>query len=340
MLLVVSNEGDDRHDTGPGHPERPSRTRVARDGLVEAGLHDALIPEVATAASRDDLLRVHTATYVDALERLCSSGGGDIDPDTPTVPGSWDTARRSAGAGLQAVAGLDDGRADAALVLTRPPGHHALPQRGMGFCLFNNVAVTAAALAERGERVAIIDWDVHHGNGTQAAFWDDPRVLFVSSHQRGLYPHSGFADEVGGPSAVGSTMNLPLPAGTTGDMLQAALDEAVAPALEAFAPTWLLVSAGFDGHRADPLADFDLSAGDYADLAGRMVEFSPAPGRLVLFLEGGYDLDALRTSVGSAAAALLGERHRPEGATAGGPGREVLDLLVRRRMEALEAAGD
>jgi acetoin utilization deacetylase AcuC-like enzyme len=337
MLLVVSNDGADHHDTGPGHPERPSRTRVALDGLVEAGLHDAVIAEAATPAAREDVVRVHSAVYVDQLERLCQSGGGDIDPDTPTVPGSWPTALLSAGAGLQAVAGLDAGRADAAMVLTRPPGHHALPQRGMGFCLLNNIAITAASLAERGERVLVLDWDVHHGNGTQAAFWDDPRVLFVSTHQRGLYPHSGFADEVGGPDAIGSTMNVPLPAGATGDVLLAAFEQAVLPAVEAFAPTWVLVSAGFDGHRADPLADLSLSAGDFADLATRVAALAPAPSRLVLFLEGGYDLDALRVSVGASAAAVLGERYRPEGSTAGGPGLDVLPLLARRRAEALEA---
>jgi acetoin utilization deacetylase AcuC-like enzyme len=337
MLLVVSNDGADDHDTGPGHPERPARTRVALDGLVEAGLHDAVIAQVAEPATREDVLRVHSPTYVDQLERLCSSGGGDIDPDTPTVPGSWATALRSAGAGLQAVAGLEAERADAAFVLTRPPGHHALPQRGMGFCLLNNIAITAAALADRGERVLILDWDVHHGNGTQAAFWDDPRVLFVSTHQRGLYPHSGFADEVGGPNAVGMTMNVPVPARATGDVLHAAIEQLVAPAVEAFAPTWVLVSAGFDGHRADPLADLSLSAGDFADLATTVAGFAPRSSRLVLFLEGGYDLDALRTSVGAAAASVLGERHRPEGATAGGPGLDVLPLLAQRRAEALEA---
>ena len=338
MLLVVSNGDDDRHDTGRGHPERPSRTKAAHDGLIEAGLHDAVIRVSPPKATHDDLVRVHTPSYVQQLERLCSAGGGDLDPDTPTVAGSWPTALCSAGAGLEAVRRLDDGDADAALVLTRPPGHHALPQRGMGFCLFNNIAVTAAALAERGERVAIFDWDVHHGNGTQAAFWDDPRVLFVSLHQRALYPNSGFADEVGGPAAIGTTMNLPLPAGTTGDVVQAALDDTIAPAIEAFDPTWLLVSAGFDGHRADPLADFALSAGDYADLGRRVAELSPGAGRLVLFLEGGYDLDALRNSVGAAAAALIGERHRPEASTAGGPGHDVLPLLHRRREEALEAS--
>jgi acetoin utilization deacetylase AcuC-like enzyme len=337
MLLVVSNGGADDHDTGHGHPERPARTRVALDGLVEAGLHDAVIAMAAEPAPREDIVRVHTPVYLEQLERLCASGGGDIDPDTPTVPGSFPTALLSAGAGLQAIAGLEAGDADAALVVTRPPGHHALPQRGMGFCLLNNVAIAAASLAERGERVLVLDWDVHHGNGTQAAFWDDPRVLFVSTHQRGLYPHSGFADEVGGPGAVGSTINLPVPAGATGDVLRSAIEQTVAPAVEAFAPTWVLVSAGFDGHRADPMADLSLSAGDFADLATTVAGFAPQSGRLVLFLEGGYDLDALRASVGAAAAAVLGERYRPEGSTAGGPGLDVLPLLARRRQEALDA---
>ncbi|MDQ3106302.1 MAG: histone deacetylase, partial [Actinomycetota bacterium] len=320
MLFVVSNDGADLHDTGRGHPERSARTSVALDGLVEAGLSDAVISAAAEPADLVDVGRVHASSYVEQLEQLCLGGGGHVDQDTVVVPGSWSTALRSAGGGLQAVLALDAGDADAAFVVTRPPGHHALPQGGMGFCLFNNIAITAAALADRGERVLILDWDVHHGNGTQAAFWDDPRVLFVSTHQRGMYPFSGFADEVGGPLALGSTINLPLPAGATGDVLLSALDDVVAPAVDAFSPTWVLVSAGFDGHRADPLADLDLSAGDYADIAARSAAFAPRDGRVVLFLEGGYDLDALRASVGAAAAAVLGERYRPEGATAGGPG--------------------
>jgi acetoin utilization deacetylase AcuC-like enzyme len=234
------------------------------------------------------------------------------------------------------VDGLSEGHADAGLVVVRPPGHHATPETGMGFCLLNNIAITAAALADRGERVLVLDWDVHHGNGTQDAFWDDPRVLFVSTHQRGLYPNTGYVDEIGGPSALGLNVNLPLPAGATGDVLQEALETAVAPVVESFAPTWVLVSAGFDGHRADPLADLDLSAGDFADAARLARGFAPSDGRTVLFLEGGYDLDALRVSLGAAAAAVLGERFRPEGATAGGPGLEAVAFLRRRRAEVLE----
>jgi acetoin utilization deacetylase AcuC-like enzyme len=337
MLLVATNDTEDRHETWPGHPERQARTRVALDGLVEAGLHDAVVPAERRLAERHELERVHDASYLDRLPDVCEAGI-ELEGPTPTVPGSYPTALLSAGAGLAAVEGLRAGRADAAIVLTRPPGHHATPQHGMGFCLLNNVAVTAAALADAGERVLVLDWDVHHGNGTQAAFWNDPRVLFVSTHQRGLYPNSGYVDEVGGPDAIGLTMNIPLPAGTTGDVLLDALDTMVAPAVDAFDPTWVLVSAGFDGHRADPLADFDLSAGDYADLAARTRAFAPAPGRLVLFLEGGYDLDALRLSVGAAAASTLGEPYRPEGSTAGGAGAEVLAFLRRRRAEVLDGS--
>jgi acetoin utilization deacetylase AcuC-like enzyme len=335
MLVVVANDASDSHDTGIGHPERPARTRAALDGLMEAGLSDAIVPVAARPASRSELLRVHRADYVDALERLCRSGGGALDVDTPIVEGSWPTAMTSAGSGLAAVAALAGGEADAAIVLTRPPGHHALPGRGMGFCLVNNIAIAAAALAERGERVLIVDWDVHHGNGTQAAFWDDPRVLFVSTHERGAYPGTGDAAEVGGTGAPGSTVNLPLPPGATGDVVLEALESLALPTIEAFAPTWVLVSAGFDAHRDDPLADLDLSAGDFADLSSWVAARAPATGRLVLFLEGGYDLDALRASVGAAAAAALGERYRPEKATSGGPGRDVLPLIGRRRDEAL-----
>jgi acetoin utilization deacetylase AcuC-like enzyme len=334
MLLVASNDIDDHHDTWSGHPERPARTRAALDGLVVAGLPDAVVPLPGRAATRDELERVHHRDYLDALEVACAASV-ELPGPTPTVPGSWPTALLAAGAGLAAVDGLDAGEGDAALVLTRPPGHHALPSGAMGFCLLNNIAVTAASLVARGERVAIIDWDVHHGNGTQDAFWDDPRVLFVSTHQRALYPNTGYVDEVGGAGALGLTVNIPLPAGATGDVLQEAMSSVVGPAVESFAPTWVLVSAGFDAHRADPLADFDLSAGDFADLARVVASFAPAAGRLVLFLEGGYDLDALRLSVGATASAVLGERFRPEAATAGGPGLEALAFLRQRRAEVL-----
>ena len=336
MLLVASNDTEDHHDTWPGHPERAARSRAALDGLVDAGLHDAVVRAPRREATHDELARVHDRGYLDRLEALCDASVELAGP-TPTVPGSYATALLAAGAGLAVIDGLAAGDADAGVVIVRPPGHHATPQTGMGFCLINNIAVAAAALAERGERVLILDWDVHHGNGTQAAFWDDPRVLFVSTHQRGLYPGSGFVDEVGGANALGSTMNLPLPAGATGDVLQEAMATVVAPVVESFSPTWVLVSAGFDGHRADPLADLDLSAGDYGDLGSIVRGFAPSDGRVVLFLEGGYDLDALRLSLGAAAAGVLGERFRPEGATAGGPGLEALDFLRRRRNEVLEA---
>jgi acetoin utilization deacetylase AcuC-like enzyme len=238
--------------------------------------------------------------------------------------GSWDSALRATGAGLAAGNALRAGQGDAAFVLVRPPGHHATAATGMGFCLINNVAVLARSLTDVGERVLIVDWDVHHGNGTQDIFWDDPEVLFVSSHEYPLYPGSGRADETGGPNAPGSTINLPLPAGATADVLMRFLDEVVAPAAQSHKPDWVLISAGFDAHRADPLADLSFTATDYADLATRVMEFAPRPGRTIAFLEGGYDLAALRMSVGATAAALLGERYRPEPTSAGGPGIDAV----------------
>jgi acetoin utilization deacetylase AcuC-like enzyme len=250
-------------------------------------------------------------------------------------PESWEVAVLAAGAGLDAVERLQRGEADAAFCAVRPPGHHASAERAMGFCLVNNVAVAATHLADRGERVLVVDVDAHHGNGTQDVFWADSRVLYVSFHQHPLYPGTGAAGEVGGPGAVGTTVNFPFPPGTTGDVYRAGIEGVLAPVVESFAPTWLLVSAGFDAHRRDPITDLGLTAGDYADVIGDLLAFVPA-GRRVVFLEGGYDLEALATCAAATVGALLDEDVRPEDPTAHGPGLEVLAgvAAIQRRVAA------
>src|SRR5580658_138488 len=237
MLLVAGSPELDRHDVGPRHPERRARVPAALAGIDEAGLRDAVIHLEPRRATTEELTLVHPVSYLDALHAFCDAGGGPIDPDTISSAGSWDTALLAAGAALEVIDALGRGDGDVAFVAARPPGHHALATEPMGFCLLNNVAVAAATLAERGERVLIVDWDVHHGNGTQAIFWDDPRVLYVSTHQWPLYPGTGSAGEVGGPRAPGFTVNIPVPPGTAGDTLRRAIDDVALPAVEAFAPT-------------------------------------------------------------------------------------------------------
>lgn len=328
VLLVAACPELDRHDTGTGHPERAARVVAALAGLSDAGLDDAIVPVEPRRATRQELITVHDPSYLDALERQCRVEQA-LDPDTVVSPGSWETALHAVGGVLACVEGLASGRGDVAFAALRPPGHHAEAARAMGFCLLNSVAIAAATLADQGERVLVLDWDVHHGNGTQDIFWNDPRVLYVSTHQWPLYPGTGSMDETGGADAAGTTVNVPLPPGATGDVVRRALDEVAAPVIDRFQPTWVLVSAGYDGHREDPLADLSLAAGDYADLGRMSASLAPRSGRTVLVLEGGYDLRALRLSAGASVAAALGLRFRPEPPTSGGPGIEAVERARR-----------
>ena len=332
-VLFVSHPDTLSHEVA-GHPERPARLRAVEVGAEAAGLESELRRVSARQATAAEIGRVHSPDYVTALERFCRAGGGWLDGDTAAVPASWDAALRAAGSGLEAIERLDAGEAGAAFCAVRPPGHHALAARAMGFCLFNNVAVAAASLVARGERVLLVDYDAHHGNGTQDTFYDDPRVVYVSFHQHPLYPGTGAVSETGAGEGRGTTLNIPLPPGATGDVYRAAIDELLGPVAQAFQPAWLLISAGFDAHQRDPLCDLALSAGDYGDITADLVELVPE-GRRLAFLEGGYDLEGLRDSAAAALAALAGERLRPEQPTSGGPGRDVLEAVEAAHHQAV-----
>jgi acetoin utilization deacetylase AcuC-like enzyme len=326
-ILLVADERFAEHRPPEGHPERPARFAAAIEGVDAAGFGDALVWRAPTEASVEALLGVHARAHVD---RIISASGQDhlrIDPDTHMSAGSLTAARLAAGAGLDAIQALQRGEADSAFCMVRPPGHHATPTRAMGFCLFNNIAVTAQALTDTGDRVAIIDIDAHHGNGTQDAFYGRDDVLFVSFHEYPQYPGSGALDERGSGAGANHTINLPMPSRATGDVYLRAFDQVVEPALEQFGPDWVLISAGFDAHRADPLTSLGLTAGDYAALGARLMSIS-SPGRLIAFLEGGYDLDALADSSAAFVGALLGVAHVPEPQTNGGPGNAMVDAWL------------
>jgi acetoin utilization deacetylase AcuC-like enzyme len=322
-VLFATHPAYLEHLTGGGHPERPSRMQAVAAAATTPELDGAVVALEPRPATRAELERVHPAWYLDRLDEMAAQGGGWIDADTRMSGGSAEAARLAAGAGLAAIEALDGGAAEAAFCAVRPPGHHATRTTAMGFCLVSNIGVVAAALADRGERVWILDFDAHHGNGTQDVFYDDPRVLFVSLHQWPLYPGTGRLTETGGGAGVGTTLNLPMPAGATGDVYLHAFDEVIAPVVERFAPTWLLISAGFDAHREDPLTDLGLTAGDYPLLTRRAMAIVP-PGRTLAMLEGGYYLDALAASAAGVLGALTDVDLRLEAPSTGGPGRDAV----------------
>jgi acetoin utilization deacetylase AcuC-like enzyme len=308
-MLYFSHPACLEHDPGlglPGHPERPERLRTVEAALAE---RDWLGWErrEAPVASEEELMLVHPRAHVERIRDLCASGGGAIDMDTHASGASWEAALRSAGAACEMTRALLAGEASAGFAAGRPPGHHAEPERAMGFCLFDNVAIAAAmALAEHDlERVFILDWDVHHGNGTAEIFRQRAAVLFASIHQGGIFPGSGAREDTGSGPGEGFTINRPVPAGSDEGVWLPLLEDELLPAAAEFEPQLVLISAGFDAHRDDPLAECQLETASFARMASLVRAAATDWGAPVgAVLEGGYDLAALADSVVATMAAL------------------------------------
>lgn len=316
---LVWSEHCHLHETH-GHPENVQRLLAIERFLHERGLlddHPAVEPCPATV---EDVVQAHSVPYVNFIQQISGAGGGYLDADTYVSPGTWDAALWAAGAGISAVDAVIETPLRRAFAFVRPPGHHAEHDRGMGFCIFNNGAIAAYHALERHRlsRVAIIDWDVHHGNGTQSIFYDSDQVLFVSVHQWPLFPGTGQADEEGSGHGQGCTLNIPLPPGTGDAAYLHAFDQVIAPRVADFQPDLILVSAGFDAHRDDPLALMSVTERGFYEMATRVRTWADqyCDGRLVALLEGGYNLRALVRSVDATLRAFDGQPFA-SGATGG-----------------------
>lgn len=319
-----------RHVAGPMHPESPGRLRAIEEVLARAPV-DGTEHVAPRRATRDELLRVHTAAHVDRVLSLAGQSA-QLDPDTAMSPGSADAALLAAGAGAQLALDVLQGRAQNGFALVRPPGHHAEASHAMGFCLFNNVAVAAeAALAAGAKRVLVLDWDVHHGNGTQASFFARRDVLFCSTHQFPFYPGSGAPTETGEREGTGFTVNVALPGGLGDADYGAVFHELLLPVAQRYRPELVLVSAGFDPHRNDPLGGMNVTERGFAAMcsAARAISEEVCGGKLALLLEGGYDLDGLAQSVHACVEVLAGRDD--EFPTGAGPS-------VRAAIDATKAA--
>jgi len=307
QTLLVTHPDCIAHDPGTGHPEAPERLSAILDIFKEPEF-SAVLRQDAPLGREADIALVHNPSFVSAvLAAVPATGHAALDADTILSPGSGSAALRAVGAVTAAVDAVVAGRAQNAFCAVRPPGHHAEPTHAMGFCLFNSIAIAARhAQASHGlTRVAIVDFDVHHGNGTQTVAESDPTLFFASSHQYPLYPGTGAASETG----LGNVVNAPLSAGSDGRVFRRAFETRILPALDAFAPDLLLVSAGFDAHRADPLAGLELEEADFAWVTARLMEAAErhCGGKLVSVLEGGYDLKALAGSAAAHLSALMGK---------------------------------
>jgi acetoin utilization deacetylase AcuC-like enzyme len=304
--LFLSHPSGLLHDTGPGHPERPDRLRIIEQ-MVEherfQNLHRALSPGADSAA----LLRVHPEEYVQAIETAAPKEGlVRVDGDTIMSPGTWEALMHTIGGATAAVNEVMRGNATNAFIAMRPCGHHAERATPMGFCFFNTAAIAArhAQAVHGAERVAIIDFDVHHGNGTQDIFWSDPTVLYCSTHQMPLFPGTGAKGEVGEHNTI---VNAPLSSGDGSEAFRAAMETCILPRIDAFAPDLIVISAGFDAHRLDPLANINLEAVDFAWITEKLMELAAkhSKGRIVSVLEGGYDLEGLAKSCAAHLLALM-----------------------------------
>ncbi len=303
--LLIEHPIFAEHLVPPGHPERPERVNAIRRRL-SGPRYSPLLRETAPQATLADVTAVHPDRYVSAIAAAVpESGLAMVDMDTALSPRSYLAALHAAGAACAAVDAVMTGRAGNAFCAVRPPGHHAEAELAMGFCLFNNAAIAArrAQIRYGAERVAIVDWDVHHGNGTQGIFWEDPSVLYASTHQMPLFPLTGAASETG----AGNIVNVPLRAGTKGPEFREAFAARVLPALDRFRPDLVVISAGFDAHWRDPLADISLNEADFAWATSRLMEVADraCAGRIVSVLEGGYDLAGLAESVAAHITALM-----------------------------------
>lgn len=309
-LLVNPEQGE---HSAPGHPEGPERVAAILRAIAQAG-ELGLEPEPAPAAPEDLILQVHDRRYVAALDRAAAAGGGYLDQDTYITKGSMLAARTAAGATVEGVGRVLSGKVGHAFAIVRPCGHHAERALAMGFCLINNVAIGVFAARTQGvRRIAVIDFDVHHGNGTQSTFYQDPDVLYCSTHQYGpwrdrlFFPGTGAASERGAGAGLDSTLNIPLRPGTADEAFLNAYETQVGPAVEQFKPELLLISAGFDAHGGDPLAGLEVSTEGYRRLARIIKDWVDrfCPGRSVWTLEGGYNLDAMGHSVVACLRTLL-----------------------------------